>query len=229
MRCSRLPLTLRAAIAGIALAASVCSPALAKGNGFYYLDPSQIDLTVLLPPPPNLGSPQALADEEKVAKTIAHSSSRQVETAEEERKRSVFAFTPVLGPDFTAQRLPLTTKFFSHVASDVRLLVDRAKAYWERPRPDGTVVKGSYPSGHAAFASSTAIILSQMVPAKRDAIFDQARQFAENRIILGVHFPTDVAAGWTAGTLAAYVMMQAPAFQRDFAAARAEVQRTVRQ
>ena len=51
----------------------------------------------------------------------------------------------------------------------------------------------------------------------------QARVFAENRILLGLHYPSDVASGWTAGTLAVYVMMRDRAFQRDFAAAKAEI------
>ena len=48
-----------------------------------------------------------------------------------------------------------------------------------------------------------AIVLSLLLPAKRDPIFEQARTFAQNRIILGLHYPSDVASGWTAGTLAA--------------------------
>jgi acid phosphatase (class A) len=213
----------------VALCASAAAPASAKGNAhFHYLDPSQVDLMVLLPPPPDLGSPQALADQEQVAKVIARRSPAEVATARLDASRSVFAFAPAVGPGFDAQHLPVTAGFFARISSDVKNLVDIAKSYWERPRPNGAIKRqGSYPSGHAAFAASTAIILAQLLPEKRDAIFNQARAFAENRIILGLHYPTDVAAGWTAGTLAAYVMMQDPGFARDFAAARAELQRAL--
>ncbi len=138
--------------------------------------------------------------------------------------RSVFFFSQSIGPQFEAAKLPLTTRFFSRVRSDVEQLIDRAKAYWDRPRPNGMrKARGSYPSGHAAFAAATAIVLSQLIPSKRDAIFAQARIFAENRIILGVHYPSDVAAGWTAGTLAAYAMMRNRSFRKDFAAVNAEL------
>ena len=192
---------------------------------YYYLDPSQIDLTMLLPPPPDAASAEERSDEEQVAEAIAQRSSAQLAQARQTTKRNVFFFTPSVGPGFTAARLPVTTRFFACIGSDVQNLIDGAKTHWGRQRPEGSPKgRGSYPSGHAAFAASTAIVLARLVPSKRDKIFTQARIFAENRILLGRHFPSDVAAGWTAGTIAAYIMMHDAAFQRDYAAASAELQ-----
>jgi acid phosphatase (class A) len=196
------------------------------GPLFYYLAPRQIDLTALLPPPPNAPSAQERADEQQVAAAVMGRTPAQLFEAEEDSMRTVFFFSKSIGPGFDSTRLPVTTRLFSHVRSDIERLIDQAKTYWSRPRPDGAhKARGSYPSGHAAFAAATAILLSQLMPSKRDAIFAQARMFAENRILLGVHYPSDVVAGWTAGTLAAYAMMQDPAFQHDFAAAAAELRR----
>jgi acid phosphatase (class A) len=192
--------------------------------GFHYLDPAQIDLTVLLPPPPDPGSAQERDDEQAVAATIDARNSKQVARAQEASRRDVFFFSPSIGPGFSASKFPSTAAFFGRVGSDVEKLVDLAKQYWDRARPFGAAKKhSSYPSGHAAFAASTAILLSQLVPCKRDQIFAQARTFAENRIVLGLHYPSDVAAGWTAGTLAAFEMMQNPTFERDFATTKAEL------
>ncbi|MGC1381743.1 MAG: phosphatase PAP2 family protein [Candidatus Baltobacteraceae bacterium] len=216
---------LRAFCATVVLLSLVLGPASAKPDAqFHYVDPRRVDLTVLLPPPPDIGSPEQHADEQQVAAAVAADNPVAIAYAQAARKRSVFFFAASIGSGFTAARLPKTAAFFTHVASDVEKLVDIAKAYWERPRPSTAgKAEGSYPSGHAAFAASTAIILAQLIPAKRDAIFTQARLFAENRIILGRHFPSDVAAGWTAGSLAAAAMMQDPTFQHDFAAAQAEL------
>jgi acid phosphatase (class A) len=193
---------------------------------FYYLDSRQIDLTALLPPPPSMSSAEERADEEEVSAAVRARSQAQLNEAEENSMRTVFFFSKSIGPGFDPERLPVTARFFSHVRSDVEQLVDRAKTYWDRTRPNGTRnARGSYPSGHAAFAAVTAILLSQLMPSKRDAIFHQARIFAENRILLGLHYPSDVAAGWTAGTLAAYAMMRDQTFRHDFAAAAAELER----
>ncbi len=216
----------RAAALGLVLLACMLPRAAMAQERYYYLDPHAIDLTVLLPPPPDAGSAEARADERQVEDAVARRSGAQVAEAKEASKRSVFFFARSVGPAFTARELPLTARFFDRIGSDVHRLVLEAKAYWERPRPDGVAKKhASYPSGHAAFAASTAIVLSRLLPEKRDAIFTQARIFAVNRILLGVHFPTDIASGWTAGTLAAFVMMHDPAFQRDFAQAQAELRR----
>jgi len=217
----------RASAVLLVLLTALLVPAGASADGtFYYLNPQELDLTVLLPPPPDVASADAKSDEAQVAAAVAARSRTAFLAAEEDSARTVFFFEPSVGPGFDASRLPVTARFFSRIASDVKNLVDIAKAYWNRPRPQGTVKRrGSYPSGHAAFAAASAIVLAQMIPAKSDAIFMQARTFAENRILLGLHYPSDVASGWTAGTLAAYVMMHNKAFKRDFAAAKAELRR----
>jgi acid phosphatase (class A) len=206
--------------------AALCARGSAKTDAdFHYLDPAQVDLTILLPPPPDFGSAQERDDEEEVAAEAGARNSSQFARAKAASQRSVFFFARSIGPEFNPSRFPSTDVFFARVGSDVEKLVDLAKTYWSRPRPNGAVKNHtSYPSGHAAFAASMAILLAQLVPCKRDQIFGQARTFAENRIILGLHYPSDIAAGWTAGTLAVFAMMRNPAFERDIAATKAELQ-----
>lgn len=220
---------MRRAIAAIALlVATVHVPAAtgAATAGYYYLDASQVDLSVLLPPPPESGSQQERSDEEQVAAAVSARTPVQLTAARADSARSVFFFASSIGTSFTASRLPLTAAFFAHISSDVHRLVLGAKDYWQRPRPDGGGKKhAAYPSGHAAFAASTAIVLAQLFPGKRDAIFSQARIFAANRILLGLHYPSDIASGWTAGTLAVFVMMHGKRFQHDFLAVKAELRR----
>jgi acid phosphatase (class A) len=217
----------RAVVAVATLVVLAVAPAAAKTDArFHYINPKQIDLTIFLPPPPDLGSPQQRADELALAQAASAHRRADYLIAEQNSARSVFFFTPSVGADFTPERFPVTAAFFRRIGSDVEKLIRLAKEYWERPRPAGAPKQaGSYPSGHAAFAAASAIVLSELIPSKRDAIFTQARTFAENRILLGVHYPSDVASGWTAGTLAAYAMMHDAAFVSDYDKARAELRR----
>jgi len=195
-------------------------------SSYHYFNSSQLDLTTLLPPPPETGSSLERSDQQQVSSTVADRTQAQLLEAQQNSMRDVFFFSKSIGPGFGPANLPITNRFFSYVRSDVEHLIDQAKLHWERARPNGAMkARGSYPSGHAAFAAATSILLSQLIPSKRDMIFEQARIFAENRIILGVHYPSDVAAGWTAGTLAAYVMMRDPRCQHDLLGVRMELSR----
>ena len=207
--------------------AALCARGAPKTDAVYhYLDPAGIDLTVLLPPPPDPGSSQERQDEAQVAAQVGARTSSALVRAQGASHRDVFFFAPSVGDEFTASRFPITAAFFKKIGSDVEKLTDAAKLHWDRPRPDGANKKrGSYPSGHAAFAAAAAIVLAELLPCKRDQIFRQARRFAENRIILGLHYPSDVAAGWTAGTVAAFAMTDNAAFKRDLAAAGVELRR----
>jgi acid phosphatase (class A) len=81
----------------------------------------------------------------------------------------------------------------------------------------------SYPSGHATFGTVCAILLADMVPEKRTALFARSRDYAHSRMVLGAHFPTDLEAGRIAGTLATQLLLQNAVFQRDLAEARASL------
>ncbi|HEV3092171.1 MAG TPA: phosphatase PAP2 family protein [Candidatus Cybelea sp.] len=214
----------RRALLLVLVVAALCARAAASSDApYYYITPAPPDLTVLLPPPPDLGTAAERADQAAVASAVAARTPSQ-DAAARESVRSVFFFARSVGDGFNAANFPTTAGFFERIGSDVGKLIDAAKLHWGRARPSGAAkARGSYPSGHAAFAAATAIVLAQLLPCKRAAIFAQARGFAENRIILGLHYPSDIAAGWTAGTLAAYVMMGNASFQTDFSAAKREL------
>ncbi|HNW45358.1 MAG TPA: phosphatase PAP2 family protein [Elusimicrobiales bacterium] len=53
----------------------------------------------------------------------------------------------------------------------------------------------SYPSGHTIFSRVFANVLTDIIPARRDEFFATADGIASDRLIGGVHYPTDLAAG----------------------------------
>jgi acid phosphatase (class A) len=149
----------------------------------------------------------------------------------------VYRFADVLGPKFRPENLPLTTAFFSRVVDTGKSVVEPAKDFWNRQRPGELdsrirpVMKepksASYPSGHATAGTLMAIVLSNMIPEKSAELFARSWNFAQNRVVAGAHFPSDIQAGRITGTLVASSLFQDKAFQGDLAAARIELRQAL--
>src|SRR5579862_8439659 len=101
-----------AVLFAVLLIASVVRAPAAAGAQFYYINPSEIDLTVLLPPPPDVASADERSDEVQVASAVAGRSPTQFLHAEEDSVRTVFFYERSVGPRFTRERLPVTAAFF---------------------------------------------------------------------------------------------------------------------
>ncbi len=83
----------------------------------------------------------------------------------------------------------------------------------------------SYPSGHATLARVLGRILSELRPARRDEFMARADEIALDRIIGGVHHPSDVQAGMRLGDEVFAALMRRPEFRADLERARGVVSR----
>jgi acid phosphatase (class A) len=199
------------------------------------LGPVQIDGSRLLPPPPVAGSPQAQAEVAELH-AIAGRATPDMMTAakhdsDDERPD---LFNNVLGFDLMA--LPATSKLLNDVVQEQSADAGAAKKFFHRDRPwivDASIAscemhapgpaRTSYPSGHATLAFSTGVVLAALMPDKAQAILERAREYAENRLVCGMHFRTDIMAGQDLGTIVAVRLMQDPHFAAEMDAARAEL------
>jgi acid phosphatase (class A) len=212
------------------------SGATAAGGNF--ISREQVDLVKLLAPPPAADSPQTTTELEEIAQIQHQATPQALLAAKADAEESIFQLADLLGPRFTSGNLPITTKFFSRLGEDADYIVSPAKEAWKRPRPFRLSaeikpcvwllpISSAYPSGHATFGYVSAIVLANMLPEKKAEIFDRALQYGHNRVVCGVHFPSDVEAGKIAGTVIAAFVLQNPAFQEDYAKARAEVRKVL--
>lgn len=74
------------------------------------------------------------------------------------------------------------------------------KHFFARPRPLGAALTDySFPSGHATFAWSLAIILAAKEPRAKYLFYLLALLISLSRVYLGMHYPADVVAGSLVG------------------------------
>ena len=199
-----------------------------------YLTAQELDIVSILPPPVAAGS---VADREQLAVVLRAQRSdtpERIEQAKRDADESVDTmFATVLGKPLPPANLPATTRLFVRLEETGDAVLSPAKAAFKRVRPylsDPEIkalvrpsVTGSYPSGHTTHINASAIVMGNIVPEKRDAIWERAHDYAWSRVIGGMHYPNDLDGGARAGTAIAVALQGRPAFKADFAAARREL------
>lgn len=218
----------------------------------HYLDASRINWLPLIAPPPAADSAQQQRDLQTVLDIqAANRNGERRDKAIADSEASCFRFADVLGPAFDAKQLPITAAFLSRAADEVDAATSILKHYWQRPRPfvvsdkverladiapradkqDAAALHSfeysSYPSGHSTYGMACALLLTQLVPEKQAQLFARAVDYGESRMIVGAHFPSDLAAGRMVATAAMTLMTQSPAYQHDLKAARNELHRAL--
>jgi hypothetical protein len=148
-----------------------------------------------------------------------------VKRIQAENKLTPAAFQPVLGADFSAENFPLTFKLLQDAERDSKAFTSKGKDRFDRPRPFEAdsrvrpVVKTSgdrsYPSGHATRGAMWAAILAEVVPERKKALIGRGQEIGWDRVIGGVHYPTDVYAGQVLGTALAREMLKTAVFREQ--------------
>jgi acid phosphatase (class A) len=223
--------------AGI-VAFGLVSPAFAE-DAKPFADAKEINLIDLLPPPPANDSAETKAEIGDILTIQVTRTKAMEERAIADAEEDIWRFSDVIdNPKFTKENLPKFAAFFDRIAATEGAVVDPAKDVWKRPRPHllypelvKPVVKlsksGSYPSGHATVGTLMGIVLADMVPEKKAAIMDRAREYAHNREIGGIHYPSDIEAGRISGTVIAATIMTHPEYKAEYEAAKDELRKTL--
>lgn len=181
---------------------------------------------------PVAGSPEEAADRAVVLWEQRTRAPDEVARARAEERLTLEDFAAALGPGFDPARHPLTEALLARAATAARPCVAAAKGAHARPRPyaaDPHVepvvpreTTASFPSGHATRGALFAALLAELAPDRRDALLRRGAQIGEDRVIAGVHYPSDVAAGERLGRAVARALLADPAFRATLDEARAK-------
>lgn len=198
----------------------------------------QVDLTKILPPPPANDSAQTKRELQEVVDMQGKRTQEMAAKAKADNEENVWVFSDVMGPQFNAKALPLTSAFFDRIVATEAAVVDPAKDFWKRPRPHmldsriEPIVKrstsGSWPSGHTTVGTLMGITLANMVPEKRAEIMSRAWQYGDHRIVAGIHYPSDIEAGRIAGSVISLQLAQQQDFQQEYKKAQRELRQMLK-
>lgn len=135
---------------------------------------------------------------------------------------------------------PETLKLLTVVADEEEMDTKRAKVFFHRKRPwviDPSIktctletlnqIPNSYPSGHASLAYSLGVVLTHLMPEKSQVILARASEYAEHRLVCGMHFRADIVASQQYGALLALRLMENRAFLAQLDKAKAELHQAV--
>ncbi|MCS4232832.1 acid phosphatase (class A) [Stenotrophomonas maltophilia] len=207
-----------------------------------YLDAAAVPASLaLVPAPPVAGSAGFALDEQVSREARALRGTPRFAQATRDAElgfpEGANQFSCAIGLDVDAQRTPALYRLLERSRIDASAATRVAKKHHQRPRPfmvngeptctpedeAGLRGNGSYPSGHTSIGWAWALLLSEIVPDRADAIIARGRNYGESRLVCNVHWQSDILEGRFMGAAAVARLHDNPMFQRDLLAARREI------
>lgn len=190
-----------------------------------YLSKQAVSIKEVLTPPPAAHSSQDEADIREILTLQKQRSEKECERAKTEVSVTLETFFgPKYGP-LSEEQVKQWNAFFENVRTDTDYFVQETKRQWKRPRPyvaNASVhpctpleKTDAYPSGHAAISRVFADVLSLIDPKHEHDFKVRADQIAHDRILAGIHHPSDIESGKKIGDAVFKVLVKNKKFQQD--------------
>ena len=195
---------------------------------------------VLVPPAPTPGTAAYALDEEVSRQDLALMGSLRWELAKLDADLTfpgaAGTFSCAIGIPISEAETPHLYMLLRRSLTDAGLSTSAAKAEYKRSRPfvenqqstctpdqEARLTKdGSYPSGHATAGWAWALILTEIAPARAEAVLTRGRAYGESRLICNAHWQSDVAEGRLMGASTVARLHADAAFRDDLEAAKTE-------
>jgi acid phosphatase (class A) len=200
------------------------------------------DGRTVLPPPPAAGSLAQEADRQAFENTRALRGSPRWQLAHDDAdltpQHIIRDFSCAAGFALIPDRLPALLRLLNSLDEPLEQRVTEEKNLWHRTRPFVGTTQDictpdarakltnsfAYPSGHTTWGWMTASILASALPDRASQIMQRGRVFGESRIVCGVHWKSDVQAGYINGSTMFAALQAQPWFTEQMAAVRHELE-----
>ena len=183
-----------------------------------------------VPPPPAPGSAADKKDFEILLDWQARRTEADCAGAKAQSAADYDKFFGEVSP-FPNPLPPEASTILFRVYYDGGKTVGAAKKRFSRPRPFrwdkaiepclGRIGGLAYPSGHATVSRLFALLLADVQPARREIFLASSDRAALNRVIGGVHHPSDIEAGKLLGNAIYAELLKNPSFRADLEKLRA--------
>ncbi len=224
--------------AGVGMAQTAGPMSAAPAPGYLVADAS-LAVATLLPPPPSRNSPAEIADRYAYAVTASGVGGPAWQAAIEQLSVRSPSFQKALTCAVGRVPGPATQRLLTRAAADFVPPMAAAKEKFNRDRPFttdkgqacdpdaadgvGEALGKAYPSGHAGIGWLWALILSDALPARADAIRRFGQETGDLRIACRVHWLSDVSNGRILATAIYQKQSETEGFKADLAAAQVEL------
>ena len=208
----RLRLTMIAAVllAGLSRYCAADTPAASLAG---YLGSAEVpDATSIIGPPPAAGTGTKVGDDRTYRLTRRLEGSARWQLAQRDADYSLTAvlsdFSCAAGRLLAPAGSPVLGTLVGRALADAVTAARNAKQIYRRPRPfvehggaiciakdPSLTASYSYPSGHSTTGWMSGLVLAAVFPANAEAILARARAYGDSRVVCGVHYESDVAAG----------------------------------
>lgn len=208
-----------------------------------YLNPADLPLRLaLLGAPPKPDSAALARDEEARRAALALRGTAREALAATDAELSfpgpANTFSCAMGTQISEKITPHLYTLMQRTLTDAGGSTYAGKNAYNRTRPfvvhdEGTCRKdmepqlrtdGSWPSGHSAAGWAWGLILAEVNPARATELMTRGLAYGQSRVICNAHWQSDVDAGRIMGAATVASLHSNPAFLKDLAAAKEEIQ-----
>lgn len=200
--------------------------AVAPGHKLVYISSDIFEkIKSQINPFPQPGSSAQSIDEFALRKFQKSRTERDCERARSEVIVSLQNFYGKPFGPLESKQIETLEPFIDQIRADAGFYIGQVKRNFNRTRPYEYLKdlkpcvdlekSLSYPSGHATLAVLYALVLGDILPDKSQVLHERSQVIAQDRVLAGVHHPSDIAAGKKLGQVLYNEISQSTRYKSD--------------